>query len=201
MTKKDHQPIPSWCFYTDQRARWTYWDRFLTPEECDKLIVDATNYNLSKAVTFDNNNVNSNNSYRDSEVTWIQPSQEFEWLYRRLTDVILDMNQKYFKFDIWGLTESLQFTKYVAPTGKYDEHVDCGFGSVIRKLSIVIQLSDENDYDGGNFEYIDCKDPEILPRRKGTLLIFPSFSLHRVSPVTRGTRYSLVGWVSGKPFV
>jgi PKHD-type hydroxylase len=68
----------------------------------------------------------------------------------------------------------------------------------LRKLSITIQLSNSDDYEGGDLELLYDKEPYKLDRSRGTFLVFPSFMLHRVTPVTRGTRWSLVAWIGGK---
>lgn len=93
----------------------------------------------------------------------------------------------------------------------YTWHVDNGLAEPplgTRKLSFSLQLSDPNDYDGGDLEfaaYSPAIDPEAPPpspvfRQRGALVVFPSFMLHRISPITRGTRYAMVGWVHGPPF-
>ena len=73
---------------------------------------------------------------------------------------------------------------------------------LFRSLSIVVQLSDPNDYDGCDLELLNMgeKRPTKMMRDRGTLIAFPSYTLHRVTPATRGVRNSLVAWVTGKPF-
>jgi PKHD-type hydroxylase len=78
--------------------------------------------------------------------------------------------------------------------------MNCGLNIRVRKLSLVIQLSDEEDYVGGNLELKFGKEPVILSKKRGTMLLFPYYVLHRVTPVTEGTRYSLVSWVTGPAF-
>jgi PKHD-type hydroxylase len=75
----------------------------------------------------------------------------------------------------------------------------------MRKLTAIIQLSDENDYDGGDFEFgitnSDGTDLVKGNRKQGTLIIFPSFLSHRVAPITKGYRYSIITWMEGDTFV
>ncbi len=106
-----------------------------------------------------------------------------------------------FNFDIFGLYEGFQFTNYKAPSGKYNRHVDKGFGFPIRKLSISIQLTDPKEYEGGEL-YIDngVESYVMMKKDQGALIAFPSYTLHEVMPVTKGERNSLVTWVTGKPF-
>jgi PKHD-type hydroxylase len=138
--------------------------------------------------------------YRNSKIVFIQPVAEIAWVYRKLTDVVLSSNNAHFKFDLFSFGESLQFTQYDAPSGKYNYHVDKVVNGPIRKLSMVLQLSDEQSYEGGEFEILDSDIPEQLPRKQGTVLLFPSYTMHRVTEVTKGTRHSLVGWINGPMF-
>jgi PKHD-type hydroxylase len=135
---------------------------------------------------------------RKSQHVFISPDAQIQWLYERLTNAVNHMNDKFYKFDLFGFGEGLQFTKYEAPGSHYDYHVDRIYNGQVRKLSLTVQLTDEDEYEGGDFEIYgsDYK----LPRKQGTVLAFPSFMVHRVTPVTKGTRYSLVGWINGKPF-
>ncbi|MFT7073376.1 MAG: PKHD-type hydroxylase [Patiriisocius sp.] len=65
---------------------------------------------------------------------------------------------------------------------------------------MTIQLSDPNDYEGGDLRFMINKEIVNAPKEKGTIIIFPSFIMHRVTPITKGTRQSIVGWVSGPPY-
>ena len=190
---------PAWSFHTDSVNRYAYWTDCFSDQECEVIKATITHrFAMEEAsIVGDNSNVKS---IRDSNIVFVQPCEELQWVYRRLTDITNELNNRYFGFDLFGFTEGLQYTEYTAPGGKYDEHVDKIYNGVVRKLSIVVQLTDPSQYEGGDFELLDSTVPEKLLRSKGTLLAFPSYTLHRVTPVTVGTRNSLVGWVSGKPF-
>ena len=139
--------------------------------------------------------------YRVSNVSWLYPSEETSWIFVRIADMTIDLNNKFFGFDLFGLVEGLQFTEYKGEEhGRYDKHVDTMFEGAVRKLSISVQLSDEDSYEGGELILYTGGDNTISPKEEGSLLIFPSFTLHEVKPVTSGTRYSLVTWITGKPF-
>lgn len=193
-------PVPTWNFKVDNVERWAFNKGLFTPEECDKIIETCKTFEMYDGTIISSQTESTSKEYRNSKVVFITPVQEMDWVYRRLTDAVVDINDRYFNFDLFGFNEGLQFTEYNAPGGKYDYHVDKTYKNVIRKLSIVVQLSDPSDYDGGDFEYYDAATPEPLPRDRGTMLAFPSWAMHRVTPVTRGTRHSLVGWVSGNQF-
>lgn len=193
---KIEQPSPLWTFETDTIERWTYWENAFSAEECDQIIKIGKEYKSYSAPVN-----NDTGEIRKSNVVFLYPQETTVWIYKRLTQIIESLNNSYFKFDVFGLTEALQFTEYKAPDGHYAYHTDRVPHGVIRKLSFVIQLTDDTEYEGGDFEILDGTLPEKLPRTRGTLLLFPSFTLHKVNPVTKGLRNSLVGWVSGKKFV
>lgn len=187
-------PNPAWAFNIDPVHSWAYWDKAFTKEECEKIIAIGNDRTQRQATTSGNNNV------RKSEVAWLYPSDDLDWAYRRLTDIITNLNERFFKFDLFGATEGFQFTKYTAPGGKYGKHIDSSFGMVIRKLSFTLQLSDPNSYKGGDLCLYLEEKPEVMKREQGFVALFPSYVLHEVKPVTQGTRYSLVSWITGKPF-
>jgi PKHD-type hydroxylase len=188
---------PHWSFYNDPVHEWAFWDMLFTEDECQSIISLGEKNNLVDGTIRENEHVSD---IRKSKVSWISPSDETRWIYQRLTDAIVSLNNQFFGFDLSGFNEGLQFTKYEAPDSKYDLHVDVVSRGIIRKLSIVLQLQKPELYDGGELQLVYSSEPTILGKNQGTLLVFPSYVLHRVTPVSRGTRYSLVGWVSGKPF-
>jgi len=191
---------PTWCFYNDSVERWAYSDNVFSKEECQTIIEIGKSRSLKPGLTIDEMKSGNSSGVRDSKVSWINPCDELNFVYRRLTDTVLYLNTSYFNFHLTGFTESLQFTEYNSPGGFYGHHIDKIYRGRIRKLSIVIQLSDETEYEGGDLEILDSNKPEKLSRKQGTLLAFPSYTSHHVTPVTSGTRYSLVGWISGNPF-
>ena len=104
-------------------------------------------------------------------------------------------------FDIVGFGEGLQVGTYISDNnGHYDWHIDCDSSTSFRKISMSIQLSDPNDYEGGELQLFTKKTITTLPKDKGTIIFFPSFLLHRVTPVTKGKRISLVAWITGPQF-
>ena len=107
------------------------------------------------------------------------------------------MNRQHWGFELAG-SERLQFSAY-GPGEHYDWHIDLGAQHHFaqRKISISIQLNDPAEYDGGDLEVSIDSDNKLCARSKGAVILFPSYALHRVTPVTRGTRYSLVAWIVG----
>ena len=184
----------SWNFYLDQVNTYAYWEKVFTPEECEKIIKIAKNKGLIKGTTKNNSDV------RESQISWLYSSDNLDWVFKRITDVVLNLNDRFFQFELHGLNEGLQFTNYKAPSDKYEKHIDRALNTVIRKLSLSIQLTDPKEYEGGElFLYEDEKGTE-MKKEQGTLVLFPSYILHEVKPVTKGERNSLVTWVTGKQF-
>ena len=108
----------------------------------------------------------------------------------------IEANNKLFQLDLYGFTEKLQFTEYEGQGSHYDWHPDIGPNTTKRKLSIVVQLSDEKDYEGGEL-LINTGQLLIPSKKQGTVILFPSFLMHKVEPLQSGNRYSLVSWISG----
>ena len=100
------------------------------------------------------------------------------------------------------MSDSLQFTNYKAPGGKYGKHVDRGYDTPVRKLSVSIQLTDPKKYKGGELKLYNQEDENssVMNKNQGSLIVFPSYVLHEVMPVTKGERNSLVTWVTGPQF-
>ena len=186
----------TWAFETDKVHAWAYWDDAFSAEECKKIIEENTNLQKAK---IRNTQDDLDTKVRDSEICWITPLNN-EWIYGRLTNIITNLNQQFFNFDLFGMVENLQFTKYQAPSGFYGKHTDMAFGQLIRKLSVTVQLSDPSEYEGGDLILHFSKEPEAMEKQIGRLVVFPSFTLHEVTPVTKGTRYSLVAWITGNQF-
>jgi PKHD-type hydroxylase len=197
MKKKVKEPIfenSSWNFELDQVSLYAFWNNAFSKEECQTIVNIAKNKGLIKGTTKGKSDV------RNSKISWLYPTDNMEWVFRRVTDIILNLNERFFKFDIFGLNEGFQFTNYEAPSGKYGKHVDRLINIPVRKLSISIQLTNPEDYEGGELKLYDGEEETLMDKTQGTLILFPSYVLHEVMPVTKGTRNSLVTWVTGKQF-
>jgi PKHD-type hydroxylase len=174
-------------------------EKVFTPEECREII------KIGESKLLNNAKVATDvvkPDVRESDVRFLHPEIENEWIFDRLESTILNVNDHLFNFELTGLHEGIQFTKYTAPSGHYDAHIDRdSIGFSVRKLSMTLQLSDPNDYEGGDVElYTSLQYPEMAPREQGTAFFFNSLLLHKVTPVTKGTRYSLVAWIAGPKF-
>lgn len=139
---------------------------------------------------------------RRSKINWIKPTVATEFIFRRLGEVINRLNNDFYQYELTEM-EDLQFSEYDSSyQGMYTDHTDDGFEGYGRKLSFSLQLSDETAYEGGDLLFYRFKRDSSLqaPKQKGSIIIFPSWTIHEVTPVTVGTRHSLVGWVHGPNF-
>jgi PKHD-type hydroxylase len=196
MIKEPKFDNSSWNFELDKVHLYAFWNNAFSKEECQTIINIAKDKGLVQGTTMGESDV------RDSKISWLYPVDKMEFVFRRVTDIVLNLNEKYFKFNLFGLNEGFQFTNYEAPSGKYGKHIDRAINTSVRKLSISIQLTNPEEYEGGELKLYDGddKDAIIMDKTQGTLIIFPSYVLHEVMPVTKGTRNSLVTWVTGKQF-
>lgn len=178
---------------------WEVWTTALQPAECDDIVRRAENYAPHTATVGFASDARENGHYRSSVVRWLDVAAE-QAIVDRLMAFVRSSNRTNFGVDIAAPFE-LQFTEYHdASGGKYDWHQDVWLESnrpYDRKLSLVLQLSEPGDYEGGSFEFFGVQNPAALFAPRGSILIFPSWLQHRVLPVTRGIRRSLVSWVEG----
>jgi len=189
-----------WSFKLDQVYSWAYLHNFLNEEECNAIINYSKKIESSKGhVSYNEKNI-IKKSYRDSDIKWLFPNEEIDWLYRKLVDAVNLLNDKYFNFHISHFAEGLQFTNYKEGKGFYKKHIDKLCNDTIRKLSVSIQLSDPNEYEGGDLLLYEDEKAQKMGKEKGTLIIFPSYMLHEVTKVTKGERNSLVAWITGDSF-
>jgi PKHD-type hydroxylase len=143
---------------------------------------------------------NVNPNVRRSQVSWLENNPDTTWVFRKLADVVSKMNAEHFRFELTGFGEPLQLTHYdQSENGMYGWHQDYG-GGVSRKVSMTLQLTDPSEYEGGNLQMMTTGEPVNVRKQRGLIAVFPSYVLHQVTPVTQGSRQSLVAWISGPAF-
>ena len=179
-------------------------NQVFSPEECAKLIAQRQTLEEKDARIIDDPQgtapIGPAGAYRKSRVAWMRPSPDNEWVFARVFDVVRHVNQQCYEMDLAGFTEPLQIAEY-SPGHYYDWHLDVGRGPhSIRKLSVIVQLTDPRTYQGGGVEILCSREATVLTREQGAMTVFPAYLLHRVLAVSEGTRYSLVGWVGGPPY-
>ena len=136
---------------------------------------------------------------RTSHTALIERVPENEWLYETASRLAVKANRKY-KFALDGIDEPIQIIRYQV-NGEVGWHIDCGDRGIPsrRKLSLTVQLSQDSDYAGGDLEFM-CDARAPFARAFGSVVAFPSFSCHRVTPVLTGCRYAMVIFAHGSPF-
>jgi PKHD-type hydroxylase len=179
-----------------------YWENFLTEEDINKIL-NLPEWNNLKEGQIGNERVNT--SIRDSKINWLSLNQETLEIYQKISNTISFVNSRFFNFDLSGLYEQIQLGLYDSKDkGHYDWHIDCGYEdytNVPRKLSMALLLNSTEDFEGGEFQVkIDSDVSKNLELKKGRAWFFPSWVLHRVAPVTKGVRKSLVVWAGGPSF-
>lgn len=179
-------------------TEWYWIKGGLSDIEIEKIYTKTNSLSLEASTIL----TGSETNIRKSLVSWLlKEDKENDWLYDKLIDFAYYVNKELWNFDINFLVDDIQYSQYLSDSNHYDYHLDLGPGMLsLRKISIVVQLSDSNDYEGGDLQILKGKNPINLPRDKGSVFLFPSFLLHRVTPVTSGQRDSLVLWLCGKSF-
>ncbi len=169
----------------------------ISQDQCKELInlhKDSQNPQKQGNVQKNDSNV-VNISQRDTDVWVIHENNT--WVDALICTAALSANQM-FELNISGLVERPQLLRYKAPSNGYDWHMDIGRGDhSFRKISISILLND--DYEGGELGFFMTGEQQVKPDA-GVAIAFPSFMPHRVCPVTKGERWSLVCWIAGDPF-
>jgi len=203
-----------------------YFQGVLTPKFCDEvikfgnsqkeLLANTGNFQhkLDKKIPLSKKDIKDLKKKRDSNVAWLND----RWIYREIFPYVHMANKNAGWNFQWDWAESCQFTKY--KKGQfYDWHCDSWdkpYGNKedvnkfnkIRKLSVTCSLSDPKKYKGGELEFdFRNRDPKIISKKvcteimpRGSIVVFPSHVWHRVKPVNKGERYSLVIWNLGNPF-
>ena len=180
-------------------APFVAWNNAFTPSEVDRIVEIGDRLVLEKAgIGIAGGH---NDDIRITRMAGFSRTPEAEPIYKKAEYLIQALNQRVYQFDITDFSEDFQYTVYEGSEGgHYDWHVDQGLVQVNRKLSFSLQLSEPEDYDGCDLELFTSNEIAKAPRQRGTLIAFPSYALHRVTPVTRGTRKSLVIWTKGPRF-
>jgi PKHD-type hydroxylase len=177
------------------------WADAFSPEEMDRIEAYGDRLTQEKATLFGAPEEAAFDKVRITRTAWIAPGPETKWIYDRMQGVVRALNERTYQFDLRGFSENFQYTIYHGTEGgHYDWHVDQGALNVQRKLSLSLQLSDPSQYEGCDLQFHAGNKMETAPRERGTVIAFPSYVLHRVTPVISGTRKSIVVWVTGPKF-
>ena len=169
-----------------------------TEEELDKLERYCDALPLSKAALAGFDAGERYNHIRSTRVSAIVQTPEIAWFYERLVVICRTLNRAY-GFDLRDFAEPPQYLVYHhSENGHFDWHVDQGVAPP-RKLSLTLQLTDPSRYEGGALQ-LNGGNIVCAPKDRGAAIAFPSYTVHRVTPVTAGTRKSIVAWITGPNF-
>jgi PKHD-type hydroxylase len=185
--------------YSKPITPFAWWEGAFTEQELNWLQAKAKAAEQPAGVGGGEGSV-VNRQVRRSQVSWLDNNPNTKWVFEKLSHVASQLNAEHFWFDLTGFGETLQLTNYdQSENGMYGWHQDYG-GGVSRKLSMAVQLTDPSEYDGGNLQVLTTGEPVNVRKQRGLIAVFPSYVLHQVTPVTQGSRQSLVAWVSGPAF-
>jgi len=186
--------------------KWKSWiiettTPLFTPEQCQKIIECGRSQPPQQAqVGTGKPGGGTDTKKRITTISWI-PFSEMKPMYDQVDSFIKKTNLNHFGFEDVGVTEQAQFTEY-PEGGFYDWHMDCDIAMKheppVRKISMTVLLSPENQFEGGHLELM--APGKYAKLKQGHAICFASFINHRVQPVTKGVRQSLVMWFGGQPF-
>jgi len=174
-----------------------------TPKQC-QIIIEAGRAEPKNNAQVGSDKGNKggvvNTKTRTSHISWI-PFKKMNEMYKRIDNIMKTTNGNHFGFDNMQITEPAQYTEY--PEGGFyewhvDNHINMQHEPTVRKISMTCLLSPENEFEGGDLELQD--EGKVAKIKQGHAIFFASFIRHRVKPVTRGNRKSLVMWFGGTPF-
>ena len=189
---------PKWKSYIVETTKPIF-----TPEQC-KMIIEAGRSEPKQDAYVGNKQGVTGGVFdtqtRTSHISWI-PFKKMADMYKDIEHIMRTTNGNHFGFDGMQITEMAQYTEY-PEGGFYEWHVDndvnCAHEPPVRKISMTLLLSPENEFEGGDLELM--AEGKIAKIKQGHAIFFASFIRHRVKPVTRGRRQSLVMWFGGTPF-
>ena len=175
------------------------WENGFSEDELEKILFleNLQSFEKGKVGT---QSVKTLDTVRDSDISWIIPDNNSEWLFSRLSSIISTINYDHFMYHISGI-ESIQYTKY-----KHDQHYNWHWDDsfewrpYVRKISMVMMLTDPEEYEGGELEVCNTgnfENTQKLKPKRGDIVFFSSWMPHKVHPVISGERKTLVTWIMG----
>lgn len=182
-----------------------YWEGFLSEDQINRILAlpEWCTTEIARVGGATSNGTVAED-IRRTDISWFYPNQNTKDIWDSFSSVVARTNSTFFKFNLTGFYEPAQLTMYTDRTNAhYSWHTDSSSKDekTPRKLSMVLMLSDPSEFDGGELQIKTDSDlPISLEQKRGRAWFFPSYVLHRVTPVTKGTRRTLVLWVGGPDF-
>ncbi len=191
----------AWSLKSNNSVPYAFQEQYFSAAECEAIQTLGSQYHTVPAYLGADAGVDT--KVRQNLVAFLRRDDTAtHWIFQRLSQAVRDFNQQFWQYQL-DFIETLQYTLYQQPGDFYTNHMDMSFNNSqeVRKLSFSVQLSDPSSYQGSNLEFLRLGHEYYLPvRTQGTVVMFPSFMVHQVTPLVSGTRASLVGWVIGPPF-
>jgi PKHD-type hydroxylase len=174
---------------------WVMCSELLSAETCDSLVALGQSFPLDKTTVVGQDRLKE---HRVGNVHVLPSAPRTRALYQLLWDTALDATKQHYGLILSGITRMPHYVEYHAGRGHFHWHNDYSHESVEspRKLTVIIQLSDGNQYEGGDLEVFGAVT-STPPRERGRVICLPSFVPHRVTPVTSGVRRIIVAWIAG----
>jgi len=182
-----------------------YWEGFLSDDDINYLLARPEWHDQNDAQIGGGENGIVDKEKRRTNISWMGVDKNNHHIWQKMTNAIWSANRQFFQFDLTGCYELAQLGTYTQyDQGHYDWHTDTTLSatcSPYRKLSMSLLLSDTSEFEGGEFQVKYGNDEvKLVEQKRGRAWFFPSWTLHRVTPVTRGIRRSLVLWIGGPGF-
>lgn len=178
-----------------------FWENFLSPEDIGFILALPEWHNSGKGTI---GTGQTDLSVRSSTIGWMGRNESNLHIWHKLETCVKQVNSRFFRFDLTGFYEGAQLGLYSSATADhYTWHIDSDTNPLRtpRKLSMALLLSDPSEFEGGELQIKSTSDtPVTLEQKQGRAWFFPSYTLHRVTPVTKGVRRSLVIWIGGPEF-
>jgi PKHD-type hydroxylase len=185
---------PKWKSYVVETI-----EPIFTEKLCKEIIDLSSTLKKEQGQIYSKDEKDGNKKRRQSTISWID-FNKMQLMYDDLSYLVQKINRNNFGFSNIQITEPAQVSEY-SKGQFYDWHtdtaIDMNIEPPVRKLSMTLLLNDPNEFEGGNLEIAGKK---MSPMKQGYAAIFASFLQHRVTPITKGVRKSLVVWFNGEPF-
>lgn len=191
---------------------FVWWKNAFSTKQLDDLEKFCGNHELFESVVMvEKEKLDSDKNIRISKVRFFEKTDEISWAFDIFNNAAERLNNDFYQFDLYGYKE-FQYTLYDGnDKGKYDWHADTILDNAVpdvmksestRKLTMIMLLNNRSDFVGGDFQLnvADQNSPVTVDMERGTIIAFPSFMIHRVTPVLSGIRKSIVIWVEGPKF-
>lgn len=191
-------------FSSPGKDDFCYWENFLDDNDINYLLSRPEWHTPQVAEIGGSFEGKVDTDKRRTNVSWMYPDTKNTQIWQKMSEAVWQVNRQFFRFDLRGCYEPAQLGSYGEhDQGHYSWHADSGLetNSVPRKLSMALLLSDPSEFEGGELQIMHGGEPRSVEQKRGRAWFFPSWTLHRVTPVTRGLRRSLVLWVGGPAFV